>query len=172
LPFAAKFDHVTASFVLNHLDDCASAVVTMARALRSGGTIGLTSWAIGPSENDVGTAWSEVAATYVSSEQLRDAARGALPNEEYLHSPDALSAILRRAGLRILRSEQVDFATKMSTVDYIVSRSNSLSGRFIKSSLSLERWREFQATAINALTQRFGDKVEIRTAVNFAIARV
>jgi SAM-dependent methyltransferase len=172
LPFAAMFDHVTASFVLNHLDDCASAVVKMARALRSGGTIGLTSWAVGPSENEVGTAWSEVAANHVSSEQLRDAAHGALPNEEYLHSPDALSAILGRAGLRILRSEQVAFATKMSTVDYIVSQSNSLSGRFIKSSVSLERWRDFGTTAINTLTGRFGDKVQIRTSVNFAIARV
>jgi ubiquinone/menaquinone biosynthesis C-methylase UbiE len=73
LPFAARFDHVTASFVLNHLPDCASAVVQMTRSFRLGGTIGLTSWAIGPSENEVGTAWREVAATSVSSEQVRDA---------------------------------------------------------------------------------------------------
>jgi ubiquinone/menaquinone biosynthesis C-methylase UbiE len=171
LPFAARFDHVTASFVLNHLDECPTAVVKMARVLRSGGTVGLTSWAIGPAQNEVGTAWTEIAATYVSSGQLRDAALGALPNEEYLHSPEALPAILRQAGLRISRSEQADFATKMSTVDYIISQSNSLSGRFIKSSVSLERWREFGATAINTLSQTFGDKVHIRTAVNFAIAK-
>ncbi|MDQ6800431.1 MAG: methyltransferase domain-containing protein [Acidobacteriota bacterium] len=170
LPFAARFDHVAASFVLNHLPDCVSAVGKMTQALRSHGTIGLTSWAIGPSENEVGTAWSEVAATYVSGERLRDASRRALPNEEYLHSRDALAAILRQAGLSIVRSEQVGFITNMTAADYSVSRFGSLSGRFIKSSVPPERWREFQATAINTLADRFGEKVEIRTAVNFAIA--
>jgi hypothetical protein len=101
---------------------------------------------------------------------LRDATQRALPNEEYLNNLDALSAILRQAGLSMFRSERVDFTTNMTTADYTVSRFSSLSGRFIKSSLAMEKWREFQATAINTLTQRFGDKVQIRTAVNFAIA--
>ena len=170
LPFAARFDHVTASFVLNHLNDCASAVVKMTRALRSNGTIGLTSWALGPSENVVGMAWSEVAANYVSSEQLRAATHRALPNEDYLQRLDDLSAILRRGGLRILRSEQVDFTTNMTTTDYSLSRSSSLSGRFVRSSLSLDKWREFRAFAISDLTRRFGDNVQIRTAANFVIA--
>jgi ubiquinone/menaquinone biosynthesis C-methylase UbiE len=170
LPFAARFDHVTASFVLNHLPDCASAVVQMTRCLRLGGTIGLTSWAIGPLENEVGTAWREVAASLVSSEQVRDATDRALPNEEKLRSLDALSAILRQAGLSTFRSERVDFTTNMTTADYTVSRFSSLSGRFMRSSLTLEKWRELRATAINTLTQRFGHKVQIRTAVNFAIA--
>jgi ubiquinone/menaquinone biosynthesis C-methylase UbiE len=170
LPFAARFDHVTASFVLNHMDDCASAVDKMTRALHSNGTIGLTSWAIGPSENVVGMAWSEVAANYVSSEQLRAAKHRALPNEDYLHSLDELSAILRRGGLRICRSEQVDFTTNMTTADYSISLSSSLSGRFVQSSVSPAKWREFRSIAITDLTRRFGDKVQIGTAANFAIA--
>jgi hypothetical protein len=170
LPFAARFDHVTASFVLNHLPDCVPAVVKMTCALRSGGTIGLTSWAIGPSENEVGAAWSEIASTYVSSERLRAATHHALPNEDYLHSSHELLAILRHAGFRISRSEYVDFTTNMTTANYIVSRSSSLSGRFIKSSVSAETWGQFRATAFTAFTQRFGDRVQIRTAVNFAIA--
>ena len=170
LPFAAGFDHVMASFVLNHLQDCASAVVKMTRALRSNGTIGLTSWALGPSENVMGTAWSGIAARFVSSEQLQAATHRALPNEDHLHSLHELSATLRHAGFRISCLEQVDFTTNMTTADYIVSRFSSLSGRFIKSSLSPETWRRFRTTAVTALTQRFGDKVQIRTAVNFAIA--
>jgi hypothetical protein len=80
----------------------------------------------------------------------------ALPSEENLRSLDALSAILRQAGLSTFRSERVDFTTNMTTADYTVSRLSTLSGRFIKSSLALEKWREFQVTAINTLTQRFG----------------
>lgn len=170
LPFTRRFDHVTASFVLNHLQDCASAVAKITAVLRSGGTIGFTSWAIGPSENEVGTAWSEIAATYVPSDRLRAATDHALPNEVYLHNVDGLSEIVRLAGLRICRSEQVEFTTNMTTADYIVSRSGSLSGRFIKSFVSAETWSKFKAAASKALSQRFGTRVQIRTAVNFAIA--
>jgi len=89
----------------------------MARALRSGGTIGLTSWAIGPSDNELGTAWTEIAANCVSGDKLREATRRALPNEEYLRSRDALSAVLRQAGLAIVHLEKVHFITNMTTAD-------------------------------------------------------
>ena len=171
LPYINRsFHHLTASFVMNHLQDCSAAVVKMARVVRPEGTIGLTSWAIGPSENPAGTAWSEIAEAYVSTKELRDATRRVLPNEECLHSGEQLSAVLRDAGLGIVRSERVEFNTNMMTTDYVISRCNSLSGRFMKSSLPAEKWREFHATVIAALSRRFGEAIQIRTAVNFAVA--
>ena len=171
LPFTKwSFHHLTASFVMNHLQDCRAAMGKMTRVLRPRGTIALTSWAIGPSENPAGTAWSEIAEAYVSTEELRNATRRVLPNEESLHSGEQLSTILRDAGLRTVRAEQIEFNTNVMTVDYIVSRSNSMSGRFMKSSLPTEKWRDFHATVIAALSRRFGDAIQIRTTVNFAVA--
>ena len=39
----------------------------------------------------------------------------------------------------------------------------------MKRALPAEQWREFQATVVGVLRCRFGDTIQIRTVVNFAV---
>jgi ubiquinone/menaquinone biosynthesis C-methylase UbiE len=170
LPFAdSSFDHVTASFVLNHISDPASALRKLVRFLIPGGTMSFTSWSNGPNENALGSVWSEIAENYVSRVELTHATRRALPSEEALRDLGSLSMVVRDTGLRILRSERIRFVVNMTVRDYIASRSAGVSARFMRAALDDERWRRFQARVFDEFVERFGDRAQFHTAVNFVV---
>ncbi len=172
LPFGDEcFDCITASFVVNHIANCAEAASEMVRLIRPGGKLGLTSWAFGPSENEIGKAWNEITWRYVEPDVLRGASDRALPSEARLSDRKALASIIREAGLSVTLSQQVDFPIHMSTTEYIDSRCNAMASRFMISVLPAERWEHFVQTATTTLNRMFGDSVSFLTKVNFVVAQ-
>ena len=172
LPFPERaFDCVTASFVLNHVADCQGAITEMTRLLRDGGKLAVTSWATGPSDNEMGNAWTAIAAKYVNAELLRTASESALPSESRLSNLETLTSIVRDAGLDILLSRQVQFPTTMSTHDYLESRCGGMAGRRMRTLLDADSWYRFTQDARTALAQAFGEAVQFVVSVNFVVAQ-
>jgi ubiquinone/menaquinone biosynthesis C-methylase UbiE len=172
LPFAdCSFEHLTASFLMNHLADPVSAATGMMRVLRANGTIGISSWSIGPSENDVGAAWREMAGNYLPKEAFDRASRQSLPSEEAFRDRRMLEELLRTTGFRAQRSETVRFEVEISTRDYVVTRHISLPARFMRDTLEPQKWQEFQRSVLSTLVKRFGSSVRFQTAANFAIGK-
>jgi SAM-dependent methyltransferase len=170
LPFAdCSFEHVTASFLMNHLSDPETAATSMMRVLRPNGTIGITSWSIGPSENRFGSAWKQLAETFLPREEFERAGLQSLPSEEVFRDGDALAGLLRATGFQLQRGETVRFSVEMDTRDYIGTRRISLSARFMRSRLVTQRWLEFEESVSSMVMERFGSRIQFETAVNFAI---
>jgi SAM-dependent methyltransferase len=170
LPFAAgTFHGVTASFVLSHLARPADAVREMARLLRPGGRLGLTSWALGPSDGEAGLAWSEVAREFAQAATLAAEIGRALPGEEALKDLGAVEELLTGAGLAVRHRERFRFPISISTADYLRSRAAALTSRFLKRTLAPEAWRLFEARVGTRLLERFGERLSLVSEVNLAV---
>lgn len=165
-----SFDCVAAGFLLNHLLDLDAALREIARLLRLRGKLGVTSWARGPSDNEIGRAWSQTAEEFVSGPTIAAEVGRALPGEERLSGLQALGDVLSGGGLSILLLEQFEFAVSISAEDYAASRSASATARFLKSVLTPGKWRQFETAARENLIARFGPQLEFPVRVNLGIA--
>lgn len=171
LPFADRsFDCVTAGFVLNHSLDPDDDLREMARVLCPTGRLGVTSWAVGPADNEIGMAWSAIAGSFVAPELLAAEAGRALPGEQRLASLEALEETLRDAGLSIVLSRQIEFPISITTGDYLESRSAGMTARFMRSVLPASVWQRFEDTVADVLPRTLGARLNLVTRVNFVIA--
>ena len=170
LPFPARsFDRVTAGFVLSHVTRPADAVREMARVLRPRGSVGLTSWALGPSDGEAGLAWSEVAREFAQATTLAAEIGRALPGEEVLKDLGAVEELLTGGGLDVRHRERFRFSISISTADYLRSRASAVTSRFLRRTLAPAAWRLFEARVGARLSERFGERLELEAEVNLAI---
>ena len=171
LPFAdASFDRISASFVLNHLADPSGALGGLRRVLAHSGRLAVTSWAVGPSDNEIGKLWNETAREFVDQEILDEQVGKALSGERRLAEPGYLRDLLSSAGLSVDSVRQIEFPISISVEDYLTSRSLAMTARFMKKTLPDERWRQFEQTAERQVLARFGRQLELTALVNFAVA--
>jgi SAM-dependent methyltransferase len=171
LPFAHEsFDRVAASFVLNHLPDPGEALHELGRVLVRGGRLGLTSWALGPSDSEVGKLWNETARGFIAREVLEEQVGKALPGEGPLAEPAHLRDLLSKAGLAVDSVRQIEFPISIAATDYLTSRSLAMTARFMKDTLPPERWQLFERSVERQILARFGQQLEFEVLVNFAIA--
>ena len=171
LPFApGLFDCVTASFVLNHLSNPGMALAEVSRVLRPGGRLGATSWAVGPSNNEVGRVWSDTANEFVDQSVLAHQIGTALPGEQSLADPQTVSELLSASELSVSLLTQLDLPVSISSHDYLLSRSLAMAARYMRRSLPGDIWRQFEVTVADRVLQRFGHHLEFTVRVNFAIA--
>jgi len=171
LAFADRsFDGVAASFVLNHISDPDGCLREITRILRPGGRLGVTSWARGPSENEIGRSWSEIAEQFIDGSMLAEKTGQALPGEERLRAPRALRETLSVAGFSVLSLAEVEFPISIPTEDYLKSRSVAVTSRFMQSVLPLVQWSDFEARVGERLIARFGFRLDFSVRVNIAVA--
>lgn len=172
LPFDdGSFTRLTASFVLNHVSDLDLVLREFARVITIEGSIGVTTWAAGPSDCEAARAWSEVAAEFVDPVILTAQEDRALPNERRLAHLQSLGEVLSGAGFTIERLEQLEFDVRIPTGDYLRSRSIGMTARFIKQYLDPVRWRQCAARASEQVNLAFGPQLEFSTRVNFAVGK-
>ncbi len=171
LPFADRsFDRIAAGFVLNHLADRGEALLDLGRVLARGGRLGIASWAKGPSDNEAGELWNETARGFIAREVLEEQVGKALPGEGPLAEPAHLRDLLSKAGLPVESVRQIEFPISIAAKDYLTSRSLAMTARYMKHKLPPERWQLFEQRVERQFLARFGQQLEFRVLVNFAIA--
>src|SRR6266545_4568022 len=161
---------VVAGFVLNHLADRGEALLDLGRVLARGGRLGIASWAKGPSDNEAGELWNETARGFIAREVLEEQVGKALPGEGPLAEPAHLRDLLSKAGLPVESVRQIEFPISIAAKDYLTSRSLAMTARYMKHKLPPERWQLFEQRVERQFLARFGQQLEFRVLVNFAIA--
>ena len=168
LPYAdAVFDRVLASFVLSHLPSYEAGLRDLVRVLRPGGKLGMTAW--GSIQNECRERWEEVAETFVDKDALRAAAQEAIPWEEWFESADHLRQAFQDAGLTGVEVFHAVHTARMSMADFLGMRQNSISGRFMRQTMSEQRWREFQEAVASEFQRAFRDPIEHVRDVNIVV---
>ena len=111
IPFAdGHFDAVVASLVVGHFTDYRPALADLARVLRPGGRLGITTWgrlddapAIDDSDERAAYAiWDAVAETYLDLDAVDNAATDALPWEDWFTDPANVRAAMHGCDLQVV----------------------------------------------------------------------
>ena len=158
LPFRNEtFDAVVAAFVLHLVPKYETALFEMARVLRRGGRIGLTSWVV--SDDEFTRAWREIAESYATREMLADAQRKAAPWGEAFSDPRRIEEILRDSGFRDVHVERRTYRAQASIEDYLTGRETTAIGRFLKQMLGPALWDRFRARIREEFRSRFRDPI-------------
>jgi len=168
LPFPdAVFDRVLANFVLSHLKSYTDGLRDMVRVLRSGGKLGITAWAILKTEPR--KLWQSVAERFVAKQASEEALRSAVPWEERLADAGRLQRTFEDAGLTAVEVHRAAYHTRMSITDVLATSENSAQGRFMRQTLTAQRWEEFRHAAAEEFHRKLNDPVEIVREVHIAI---
>ncbi len=160
LPFPGRcFDVVAANLVLSHLPDLAGGLADLARVLRRGGRLGVTTW--GPAPADAEEQATEADAIVGSLREVcglpgETPVKGA-PWEEVLRDGDELRRALSRAGLHEVELALRTYRHRFG-VDEYVSGWGGLA-RYLRSEVGEPGWRAFSDQAAAALRDRLGDEV-------------
>lgn len=168
IPFAdATFDRVLANFVLAHARDYRTALLDMVRVLRAGGRLGVTAW--GSVENEYRSCWQEVAALFLSKDDLSSANDHLVPWETWFTDPAHLRQAFEEVNLTGIEVHHKQYRARISIADFLEIRSASGSGRFMRQALEPSRWTEFEQTVSERFQRTFPDPIEHTRDVYIAI---
>ena len=170
LPFrASTFDGVMANFVLSHLSSYGAALADMARVLRPGGKLGVTSW--GSLRNEFRECWQSVADSFAGKEVLNAAAAQGLPLEKWVEDPAHLRNAFQEAGFRNITLRHTHYTTRMTIADFLAIRAHALQGRFMRQTLDRDRWEQFNHALSEEFYGQFQDPIDHVRDVHIAIGR-
>lgn len=169
LPFRNEtFDAVVASFVLHLVPKYETALFDMARVLRRGGRLGLTSWVM--ADDEFTRAWREIAESYATREMLADAQRKAAPWSELFSDPRRIEEILRDGGFREVKVERRTYRAQVPIEDYLTGRETTAIGRFLKQMLGAALWERFRIRVGEEFRSRFRDPIGDTNEVLISVA--
>ncbi len=159
LPFpSATFHRVMASFVLSHVKSYSDALADMARVLRPGGKLGVTSW--GSIRNEFREHWQIVANSFADKDLLHAAVEQALPWEQWLEDPAHLQQAFEQTGLRDITLRHNTYTAPLSIADFLAIRGHAPQARFMRQTLGPARWDDFNRALSEEFHARFPDPIE------------
>lgn len=168
LPFRDGFFHaVMGNFVLSHFKSYELGLADMIRVLRPGGQLGVTAWAAG--QNPLGQAWSEVAETFLSREQLQRAFREIIPWDEWLSQEGNLQRALEGAELIRVEVSRRTYRIAINVTDYLSLKEANVEGTLLRRNLEAGQWCQFRRCVMDVFRDRFNESVEYRRDVHFGI---
>ena len=170
LPFRGEsFDLATASFVLSHVRDYASALAETLRVLKPSGIFAVTSW--GPPSDPYSTAWSDCLAHAISKQEAERAFAEVVPWDVHFSQPGALESALSRAGFAPICSDTVAVESDMTVDQFLEDRELSSSGRLGLHLLGVDGWERFRLATREKFQARFGLSFQYRRDALVVIAR-
>ena len=170
LPFQQEsFNIVTASFVLSHVRDYASALAEILRVLKPNGRIAVSNWA--SASDPYSAAWSECLAGAISKSKVEQASAEVTPWEEHFSRRDILEGALAGAGFSQVASVAMDVESDSTVEQFLESRELSSAGRLGLRLLGRADWARFQAVVSKTLHNRFGSSFRYRRGALIGIAK-
>jgi len=158
LPFRPwSFDRVIGNFVVLHFTRYETALFDMARVLREGGVMALSSWAAG--EDAFGAVWRATAESLIGKELFRDAARRGAPWREHFSDPARFEQTLKDAGLKRIRTEQRSYRFDLTIESYLEGMETRSAARALHRVMGDAIWERFRAQVREEFGRRFRDPI-------------
>lgn len=163
LPFADRtFDVVVASLVLGHFDDYRPALTDLARVLRPGGRLGVSTWGRlddAPPIDDADEraalqAWEDVLGRHLDLAEVDAAAAEALPWEAWFGDPANLRLALRGAGLRVVELFGRAYRYRLSHADWLARVGTGARGRYARAVLGDAGYAAVADEVLDTLARR------------------
>lgn len=163
LPFAAdRFDAVIASLVIGHFVDYRPALADLARVLRPGGRLGISTWGRvdgSPGIDDTGeraahAVWDEVVARRLDLDEMDHAATDALPWEEWFSDPARVRLAVAEVGLRVVELFGRAYRYPLAHADWLQRVHTGARARFARASLGDDEFATVEREVIEALRAR------------------
>lgn len=168
LPFRdARFDAVTAGFVVSHFSDVRAGVEDLRRVCRAGGRLAMSAWGSRP--NPAARLWSDVAAIFLPREELDRAFREHIPWDEYFSQLSNAHRAFEESGLESVHAETRDYDISIATTDFLLSRETSMQGMLLRQRLSDGSWQSFGERVAETFQREFGDAVTYVRDVHFVV---
>ena len=159
LPFCDNsFDAVISNFVLSHVLKYREAITDMVRVLRPSGKIGIASW--DNDKNNYSELWNETAESVIGKVRLSKVVSEFMPSRDIFTNPENTSELLKEAGVKDIEIHKSESTVKTTISDFIEMKSVMLQGRYIKSKLGAERFKEFRRRIVENFNEQFNDPVE------------
>lgn len=159
LPFGdASFDRVTAGFVLSHVASYQAALAEMARVLRPGGKLGVTTWSM--LDNEFRDYWDGLVEQVIDREALRSATAKWVPWEDWLADRGRLREALHEAGLRELTIEEIEYPIHITIADFLKIRETSGTARYLRTVLDGDQFERFCEKMRAEFYARFRDPID------------
>jgi ubiquinone/menaquinone biosynthesis C-methylase UbiE len=158
LPFrSASFAAVTANFVIALVPRYDTVLFDAIRVLEPGGRLALSWW--GKGEDEFQKTWRALCEEAVGQEMLDDAVKGIMPWNDRFADKVSFEETLRDAGFHPVRMETREYRIQMSRDDYLLHRTTSATGRFVRSMLGEEGWPRFLDRARAEFATRFPEQI-------------
>lgn len=159
LPFCDNsFDAVISNFVLSHVLKYREAITDMVRVLKPGGKIVITSW--DNDKNNYSELWNETAESVIGKVRLSKVVSEFMPSRDIFTNPENTSEMLKEAGVKDIEIHKSESTVKTTISDFIEMKSVMLQGRYIRSKLGAERFKEFYRRIVECFNEQFNDPVE------------
>jgi ubiquinone/menaquinone biosynthesis C-methylase UbiE len=161
------FDLVVMAFMLFHLPDPSVGLAEARRVLRSGGVLGLTTWA-GDLSSPAVRVWNEELETHgaVPGESL-----GRIARHELMDSPEKVQGLLESAGFLSARAVVQEFTHQIEPNEFIRLRTGVGSTRQRLESLDDDTRRRCVARARKRLSNLSADDFVLRIPIVLASAK-
>jgi len=169
LPFrTVSFDRVIGNFVVSHFNRWETALFDMSRALRSGGVMALSNWAV--TDDAFSKAWRSVAEELIGPELFRDAARRAAPWQDRFSDPTLFEESLKQAGLRGIRVERRSYRFAMTLESYLEGMETRVLARSLHRIMGDAIWERFRERVRAVFEDRFTERIGDTRDVWFGVA--
>ncbi len=127
----------------------------------------MTAW--GVKQNLAARLWTEVAATVVDPDRVRQASDGAVPRHEWFSLVDNFTRVLGRAGLIDVHVETREYTVEMMPADYVAMKVDGTDGALIRQVVSDIVWSDFQRQVGEAFRERFPGRLTFVRDVHFGV---
>ena len=168
LPFdAEQFDAVIASLVITHFARYEDGLRDLVRVLKSGGKLGVTTWAAGGSEP--ARVWRHTAESFVDAQALQQIIDTHHPGSDRFTDPRNVASALQGAGLKDIHIEQREYAVMITAAEYVSRMESGLVGRWMSRTLGPTGWDEFRRAVVQDFGQLVPERFTIFPRANLAV---
>src|SRR5207245_3623689 len=104
--------------------------------------------------------WDAMAEEAAGKERIRAALEKGVPWQDWLADPANLRRALEEAGAAHVEVREMHYPVSMTIAEFLAVRNNSLTARFLRTTLGSEGWNAFQERVAGEFHAHFQDPID------------